>query len=155
MRRSWQHGPVFSPAGRSGGSQALQLPQATFSRGSSNIRPHPARVPQKSELPASVLSSPIEEVWRASGPPAPSSIKFSRKFSIPSTSRPCTTEAGNFRSSTIFFHPRRGLDGARPSHSLEQYFAVEDGDTVVNRRANDTLWKKHGFAERGCIETTV
>ena len=51
-------------------------------RGSPHISPAPDRAPQKSEIPASEQSSPIEEVWRATGPPAPTSIKSSHKFSI-------------------------------------------------------------------------
>ena len=47
-----------------------------------HISPAPGRAPQKSEFPASALSSPIEKVWRATGPPAPTSIKSSHKFSI-------------------------------------------------------------------------
>ncbi len=45
------------------------------------------------------------EVWRATGPPAPSSIKFSRKFSLPSPPRPHTAEVGKSRYGTPFFHP--------------------------------------------------
>ena len=59
MRRSWQPASAFSRAKRSGGRQALQLPRASYSRGSSNIHLHPDRVPQKSEIPASVPPSPI------------------------------------------------------------------------------------------------
>ena len=126
MRRSWQHGPVFSRAGRSGGRPALQLPRASNPRGSSISRPRsrprtaeagishpgtapplakrsggrqalqlprasnslgsstihlsPDRAPQKPEFPTPVLFSSIcEEVWRATGPPAPASIVFDRK----------------------------------------------------------------------------
>ena len=50
MRRSWQHGFAFSRARRSGGRQALQLPRASNSRGSSNIHLRSDRVPQKLEL---------------------------------------------------------------------------------------------------------
>ena len=72
MRRSRQHGSVFSRAGRSGGSQALQLPRATDLPRQPAYLPAPDRVPQKSEIPVSVQTFPIgEEVWRASGPPAP------------------------------------------------------------------------------------
>ena len=80
---SYQPTADFSRAGRSGGRPALQLPRASTPCGSSNIHLRPARVPQKLELLAPVLSSPIEEVWRESGPPAPPSIKTSRKFSHP------------------------------------------------------------------------
>ena len=77
----YQPGFVFSRAGRSGGSQALQLPRASNACGSSVIRLHPDCAPQKSENSAPAPLSPIEEVWRESGPPAPPSIKFLRKFS--------------------------------------------------------------------------
>ena len=60
-------------AKRSGGRQALQLPRASNSCGSSNIHLHPDRVPQKSEFLVSVPS---------------------------------------------LLHPRRGLEGVRPSSSL-------------------------------------
>ena len=56
MRRSWQHGPVFSRAGRSGGRPALQLPRLLFFRGSSAYRCHPVCILQKLELLAPVLS---------------------------------------------------------------------------------------------------
>ena len=73
----YQSGPDFSPAGRSGGRQALQLPRASNSRGSSISHLPPDRAPQKSEIPVSVPASPIyEKPRRASGPPAPASIKF-------------------------------------------------------------------------------
>ena len=39
MRRNWQHGPAFSPAGRSGGSQALQLPRPANSPRQPAYRP--------------------------------------------------------------------------------------------------------------------
>ena len=56
MRRSRQHGPVFSRAGRSGGRPALQLPHLPFRRGSLPVSLAPDRVPQKPEIPAPVLS---------------------------------------------------------------------------------------------------
>ncbi len=61
------------------------------------------RAPQKSEISALVLPSPIrrsrkfpsryrprpfEEVWRAPGPPAPTTVVSSRKISLPPQSRP-------------------------------------------------------------------
>ena len=64
----------FLPPKRSGGSQALQLPYLPSRRGSPLIVPAPDRAPQKSEISAPVPFSPIAEVWRAPGPPAPSSI---------------------------------------------------------------------------------
>ena len=82
MRRSWQHGPVFSPTGRSGGSQALQLPHLPSRRGSPPYSPAPDRAPQKSEIPAPVPSSPIEEVWKATSPPAPTSPVSPRQPAI-------------------------------------------------------------------------
>ena len=83
MRRSRQHGPAFSPAGRSGGSQALQLPHLSSCRGSLHISPAPDRVLRKSEIPVSTQTSPIgEEVWRAPGPPAPTGNIFLRKFRV-------------------------------------------------------------------------
>ena len=65
MRRSWQHGSVFSRARRSGGSQALQLPHLPFRRGSLLVALAPDRVLQKSEIPAPVLTSPIVSAQRA------------------------------------------------------------------------------------------
>ena len=107
MRRSWQHGPVFSPAGRSGGSQALQLPHLSSRRGSLPIPPAPDRTPRKSELPAPVPFSPTEEVWRATGPPAPTTGNFAAAACPLPRTRPRTTEVGNFRPGTVFAHPKR------------------------------------------------
>ena len=118
MRRSWQPASAFSRAGRSGGSQALQLPRASYSRGSSIYRLSPDRAQQKSENSAPAPLSPIEEVWRESGPPAPPSIKFLRKFNIPPLPRLRPAEVGKFRPGTAFSH-RRGLEGVRPSSSPE------------------------------------
>ena len=67
----YQPGSDFSRAKRSGGRQALQLPRASNSCGSSVIRLHPDCALQKSENSAPAPLSPIEEVWRESGPPAP------------------------------------------------------------------------------------
>ena len=72
---------------RSGGRQALQHPRASNPCGSSNIRLRPDRVPQKSEVADRAVLLPCEEVWRASGPPAPASIKSLRKFNLPPPSR--------------------------------------------------------------------
>ncbi len=72
----YQPGSDFSRAKRSGGRPALRLPRATFSHRRSACRLHTDYALQKSEFPASALSSPIEEVWRAPGPPAPISIIF-------------------------------------------------------------------------------
>ena len=113
----YQPGFVFSRAGRSGGSQALQLPRASNSCGSSVIRLHPDCALQKSENSAPAPLSPIEEVWRESGPPAPPGIKFLRKFSHPPPSRLRPAEVGKFRPGAAFSH-RRGLKGVRPSSSL-------------------------------------
>ena len=60
--------------------------------------------------------SRAQEVWRESGPPAPASIKFSRKFRIPPPFRARTAEVGNFRSGTAFLHP--GRSGGRPALQL-------------------------------------
>ena len=72
---------------RSGGRPALQHPRASNPCGSSNIHLRPDRVPQKSEVADRAVLLPCEEVWRASGPPAPASIKSLRKFNLPPPSR--------------------------------------------------------------------
>ena len=72
----YQPGSDFSRAKRSGGRPALRLPRATFSHRRSPCRLHTDYAPQKLEFPASALSSPIEEVWRAAGPPAPTTGKL-------------------------------------------------------------------------------
>ena len=54
-----------------------------------------------------------EEVWRATGPPAPSTNNPARKFSISPPSRPRTAEAGNSRPGTVFTQPKRS--GGRPA----------------------------------------
>ena len=106
---------AFSRAGRSGGSQALQLPRASNSCGSSAFRLHSACAQQKSENSVPVLRSPIRgEVWRAPSPPAPSNIKFLRKFRIPPPFRLRPAEVGKFRSRLAFTNSGRGLEGARP-----------------------------------------
>ena len=112
----YQPGFVFSRAGRSGGSQALQLPRASNSCGSSTFHLCLDCAPQKSENSAPAPLSPIEEVWRESGPPAPPGIKFLRKFNIPPLPRLRPAEVGKFRPGTAFSH-RRGLEGVRPSSS--------------------------------------
>ena len=121
---SYQPTADFSRAGRSGGRPALQLPRASTPCGSSNIHLRPARVPQKPELLAPVVFSPIEEVWRAPGPPAPPTIIFSRKFEYPPPPRPRPAEAGIARFGTISSY-RRGLEGVRPSSSPEYHFHTE------------------------------
>ena len=57
-----------------------------------------------------------EEVWRATGPPAPASIISARKFSIPPPHRPRTAEAGSSHPGTVFAHPKRS--GGRPALQL-------------------------------------
>ena len=52
---------LLPSAKRSGGRQALQLPRASNSCGSSISHLSPDRAPQKSELPTPVPSSPIRE----------------------------------------------------------------------------------------------
>ena len=54
-----------------------------------------------------------EEVWRATGPPAPASIISARKFSIPPPHRPRTAEVGISRHGTALVHP--GRSGGRPA----------------------------------------
>ena len=76
----YQPGSDFSRAKRSGGRPALRLPRATFSHRRSPCSLHTDYALQKSEIPATVLTSPI----------------------------------------------RRGLEGDRPSGSLEQHFLTED-----------------------------
>ena len=113
-------------AKRSGGRQALQLPRASNSCGSSNIHLRSDCVPQKSEFPVSVPPSSIrEEVWRESGPPAPSTIIPSRKFCIPPPLRPRPAEIGISRFGTVLLHPRRGQEGDRPSSSPEYQILAE------------------------------
>ena len=72
----YQPGSDFSRAKRSGGRPALRLPRATFSHRRSPCSLHTDYALQKLEFPASALSSPIEEVWRAAGPPAPTTGKL-------------------------------------------------------------------------------
>ena len=55
-----------------------------------------------------------EEVWRATGPPAPASNIPARKFSIPPPHRPRTAEVGISRHGTALAHPGRS-EGDRPS----------------------------------------
>ncbi len=106
---------AFSRAGRSGGSQALQLPRASNSCGSSAFRLHSACAQQKSENSVPVLRSPIRgEVWRAPGPPAPSNIKFLRKFRISPPFRLRPAEVGKFRSRLAFTNSGR-RSGGRPA----------------------------------------
>ena len=57
-----------------------------------------------------------EEVWRATGPPAPASIISARKFSIPPPHRPRTAEVGISRHGTALAHP--GRSGGRPALQL-------------------------------------
>ena len=56
---------------------------------------------------------PTEEVWRATGPPAPSSIIPVRSSVNPPASRPRTAEAGTSRFGTVFPYPKRS--GGRPA----------------------------------------
>ena len=69
-------GTVFSHRRGLEGARTSSSHDRKTHRGSLHISPAPDHVPQKSEFPASALSSPIEEVWRAPGPPAPISIIF-------------------------------------------------------------------------------
>ncbi len=55
----YQPGSDFSRAKRSGGRPALRLPRATFSHRRSPCRLHTDYALQKSEIPATVLTSPI------------------------------------------------------------------------------------------------
>ena len=110
----YQPGSDFSRAKRSGGRPALRLPRATFSHRRSACRLHTDYALQKSEFPASALSSPIEEVWRAPGPPAPTTGKLTAAACI---SPPLPTTYHRSRN----FPPRHCLlpskrsGGARPS----------------------------------------
>ena len=61
-----------------------------------------------------------EEVWRATGPPAPTTNIHARQPAYLPRSRPRTTEAGNSRLGTGASH-RRGLEGDRPSCSHDQH----------------------------------
>ena len=58
-------------------------------------------------LPSRYRLHPPEEVWSSPIPPAPSSIKPARKFSISPPPRPRTAEAGKSRHSTALAHPKR------------------------------------------------
>ena len=90
----YQPGSDFSRAKRSGGRPALRLPRATFSHRRSASRLHTDYALQKSEFPASALSSPIEEVWRRPALQAPLSIKPLRKYSTSSSSfRSCSANS--------------------------------------------------------------
>ena len=57
-----------------------------------------------------------EEVWRATGPPAPASNIPARKFNIPPPHRPRTAEVGISRHGTALAHP--GRSGGRPALQL-------------------------------------
>ena len=105
--RADQYQPTlfFSRAGRSGGRPALQLPRPTFTRGSLHISPAPDRAPQKPEIPASVPAPPIEEVWRATGPPAPTTNIHARQPAYLPRSRPRTTEVGTLPPGTVLARP--------------------------------------------------
>ena len=116
----YQPGSDFSRAKRSGGRPALRLPRATFSHRRSPCRLHTDYALQKSEFPASALSSPIEEVRRATGPPATTGNIFSQKITLPPPYRLRTTEVEISRLGTVFSH-RRGPEGDRPS-GYNHYF---------------------------------
>ena len=114
MRRSWQPASAFSRAGRSGGSQALQLPRASLSRGSFASRLHLDRALQKSEIsapePLSLIRRGLEGVRPSSSrdyhflaaarhiSPAPDRVPQKLEISVP----------------VLLSHIRRGLEGARP-----------------------------------------
>ena len=68
------------------------------------------------KFPLRYRSRPFEEVWRAPGPPAPTSIIFSQKVSLPPPYRPYTAEVGNFRSGIVHAHSKRS--GGRPALRL-------------------------------------
>ena len=51
--------------------------------------------------------SRAQEVWRATGPPAPTSNIFSQKISLPPPNRPHTAEVGNFRPGIVLVHSKR------------------------------------------------
>ena len=102
----YQPGSDFSRAGRSGGRPALRLPRATFSHRRSACRPIPTIHSRSRKFPLRYRSRPFEEVWRAPGPPAPTSIKLARKFEYPPPSRPHPAEVGNCRSGIVHAHSR-------------------------------------------------
>ena len=56
------------------------------------------------------------EVWRATGPPVPTSNIFSQKVSLPPPYRPYTAEVGNCRSGIVHAHSKRS--GGRPALRL-------------------------------------
>ena len=105
---------VHQFGGRSGGSQALQLPRASLSRGSFASRLHLDRALQKSEIsapePLSLIRRGLEGVRPSSSrdyhflaaarhiSPAPDRVPQKLEISVP----------------VLLSHIRRGLEGARP-----------------------------------------
>ena len=68
--------------------------------------------------------SRAQEVWRAPGPPAPPSVKFSRRFAfrLPSERAPQKSEIS---APVPPYSLRRGLEGVRPSSSPEHQNLAE------------------------------
>ena len=101
---------AFSRAGRSGGRPALQLLRASNSRGSSHSAFLPSAHRRSRKFPLRYRLTPSKEVWRASGPPAPPSIKTSRKFSHPTCEQ--MEKAVKYRNSCtemLFFAILQGM----------------------------------------------
>ena len=101
---------------RSGGRPALQLPRASNPCGSSNIHLRPARAPQESEIPVSVLSSPIRRGLEGARPSSSPGHQPLAEARISASALTAHRRSRKF-SPRYCFPRRRGLEGARPSSS--------------------------------------
>ena len=70
-----------------------------------------------------------EEVWRATGPPAPASNIPARKFSIPPPHRPRTAEVGISRHGTALAQP--GRSGGRPALQLPRHHSRTEVPSIL------------------------
>ena len=92
-------------------------PSSTLDQQSRTEVQHIASIPtahhRSRNFPPRYRLHPTEEVWRATGPPAPSSTIPVRSSANPPASRPRTAEAGKSRLGTVFTQPKR--PGGRPA----------------------------------------
>ena len=90
-------------------------------------------------LPPRYRLHPPEEVWSSPIPPAPSSIKPARKFSISPPPRPRTAEAGKSRHSTALAHPKRPGVPPFPQHPRPTFparkFSLSSPFPTAHRRS--------------------
>ena len=70
--------------------------------------------------------SRAQEVWRAPGPPAPTSNIFSQKISLPPPPTDHTQQKSEISVPVSSSSIRRGLEGAWPSGSHDRRFLAED-----------------------------